>query len=73
MKIKGIKRGKFIELLEETSLEDGTQVSVEVPDSHPDSTVQLKQAEISFAEATQEFIGCLDSNLEDLSHIAHQN
>jgi hypothetical protein len=33
MKIKGIKRRKFIELLEETSLEDGTQVSVEVPDS----------------------------------------
>jgi len=68
MKIKGIKRGKFIELLEETSLEDGTQVSVEVPDASPDSTAQWKQSEISFTEATQEFIGCLDSDLEDLSY-----
>ena len=32
MKIKGIKRGQFIELLEETSLEDGTQIAVEISD-----------------------------------------
>jgi hypothetical protein len=37
MKIKGIKRGKIIELLEKTSLEDGTQVSIEISDSPSDS------------------------------------
>jgi len=68
MKIKGIKRGKFIELLEETSLEDGTQVFIEIPDSHLNPTAQWKQSEISFTEATQEFIGCLDSDIEDLSY-----
>lgn len=45
MKIKGIKRGKFIKLSEETSIEDGTQVSVEIPDSPPDPSVQWKQLE----------------------------
>ena len=68
MKIKGIKRGKMIELLEETNLADGTQVSVEIPDSSPDSTAQWKQSEISFTEATKDFIGCLDSDLFDLSY-----
>jgi len=43
MKIKGVKRGKFIELLEETSLEDGTQVSVEIPESDRDPTAQWEQ------------------------------
>jgi len=33
MKIKGIKRGKIIELLEETNLADGTQIAVEISDS----------------------------------------
>lgn len=33
MKIKGIKRGKFIELSEETSLDDGTQIALEITDS----------------------------------------
>ena len=50
MKIKGIKRGKFIELLEETSIEDGTQVSVEVPQSHPDPSAQFKQLESVIGE-----------------------
>ena len=68
MKIKGIKRGKIIELLEEISVEDGTPVSVEIPDSRLDPTEQRKQSEISFTEATKEFIGCLNSDLEDLSH-----
>ena len=45
MKIKGIKRGRFIELLEESSLADGTQVSVEVPDSDSDQIAQWKQLE----------------------------
>lgn len=36
MKIQGIKRGKIIELLEETSLEDGTQIAVEISDSPSD-------------------------------------
>jgi hypothetical protein len=50
MKLKGIKRGKFIELLEETSIEDGTQVSVEVPESHPDPSAQWKQLESVIGE-----------------------
>ena len=33
MKLKGIKRGKFIELSEETSLEDGTQITLELSHS----------------------------------------
>ncbi|NBD31419.1 MAG: hypothetical protein GVY17_00200 [Cyanobacteria bacterium] len=45
MKIKGIKRGKCIELLEDISVEDGTQVSVEIPDSSPDKIAQWKQLE----------------------------
>ncbi|MDJ1170104.1 DUF2281 domain-containing protein [Roseofilum sp. BLCC_M154] len=28
----------------------------------------LDNSQVSFAEAAQEFIGCLDSDLEDLSH-----
>ena len=28
----------------------------------------IEKRDLSFAEATQEFIGCLDSHLEDLSH-----
>jgi antitoxin ParD1/3/4 len=43
MKIKGIKRGKFIELVEETSLEDGTQVFVEISEYNRDSMAQWKQ------------------------------
>ncbi|MEE3716302.1 hypothetical protein V2H45_06045 [Tumidithrix elongata RA019] len=31
-------------------------------------TVESKQTTISFTEAAKEFIGCLDSDLEDLSH-----
>ena len=37
MKIKGIKRGKIIELSEEVSLEDGTQVAVEISDASSES------------------------------------
>ena len=35
MKIKGLKRGNCIELLEETYLADGTQFSVENPNPLP--------------------------------------
>lgn len=43
MKIKGVKRGNCIELLEYTYLADGTQFSVENPNSPPDSIAQWKQ------------------------------
>lgn len=36
--------------------------------SQNDNSNTTKQSQISFAEATKNFIGCLDSNLEDLSH-----
>ncbi|PNW59590.1 UNVERIFIED_CONTAM: hypothetical protein BEN50_04975 [Euhalothece sp. KZN 001] len=68
MKVKGIKRGKIIELLQETSVADGTPVFVEIPESHLEPTEERKQSESSFTEATKEFIGCLNSDLEDLSH-----
>jgi NhaP-type Na+/H+ and K+/H+ antiporter len=42
MKIKGIKRGNFIELSEETSLEDGTQVAIEISDSSLRSSEQFE-------------------------------
>lgn len=45
MKIKGIKRGKFIELLEEVSVEDGVEVAVEVPDATRDANEQWQQLE----------------------------
>ncbi|MEH2462775.1 hypothetical protein [Nostoc sp.] len=34
----------------------------------PQTPTAPKTAETSFADATKEFIGCLDSDLEDLSH-----
>lgn len=40
MKVKGIKRGKFIELLEDISIEDGVEVSVEFADTVIDKTKQ---------------------------------
>lgn len=40
MKVKGIKRGKFIELLEDISIEDGVEVSVEFADTVIDKTEQ---------------------------------
>ena len=43
MKIKGLKRGNCIELLEYTYLADGTQFSVENPNSPPDPIAQWKQ------------------------------
>jgi hypothetical protein len=43
MKIKGLKRGNCIELLEETYLADGTQFSVENPNYPPDTIAQWKQ------------------------------
>ncbi|MCA6517212.1 MAG: hypothetical protein IM556_00845, partial [Pseudanabaena sp. M110S1SP2A07QC] len=30
--------------------------------------IKTEEKEISFAEAAKDFIGCLDSNLEDLSY-----
>ena len=36
--------------------------------SQNDNITSNKPSQISFAEATKDFIGCLDSNLEDLSH-----
>ena len=40
MKVKGIKRGKFIELLEDISIEDGVEVSVEFADTVIDKKEQ---------------------------------
>ena len=34
----------------------------------PQTPTAPETAETSFADATKEFIGCLDSDLEDLSH-----
>jgi hypothetical protein len=36
--------------------------------SHSQAQVKLDEKEVSFTEAAKEFIGCLDSNLEDLSY-----
>ena len=36
--------------------------------SQNDNSNPIKPSQISFAEATKDFIGCLDSNLEDLSY-----
>jgi hypothetical protein len=33
-----------------------------------DNSNPIKPSQISFAEATKNFIGCLNSDLEDLSH-----
>lgn len=42
---------------------------LEYQSSHQQTTPKtIKTTEVSFAEAAQEFIGCLDSDLEDLSH-----
>ena len=44
MKIKGLKRGKCIELLEYSYLTDGTQFSVENLNFPPDPIAQWKQS-----------------------------
>jgi hypothetical protein len=36
--------------------------------SHIQEQIKIDEKEVSFTEAAQEFIGCLDSNLEDLSY-----
>ena len=36
--------------------------------SHIQKQIETNEKEVSFAEAAREFIGCLDSNLEDLSY-----
>jgi hypothetical protein len=36
--------------------------------SHIQEPIEPDQREVSFAEAAKEFIGCLDSSLEDLSY-----
>jgi hypothetical protein len=36
--------------------------------SHIQEQIETDEKEVSFTEAAQEFIGCLDSNLEDLSY-----
>lgn len=42
---------------------------LEYQSSHqPTAPKTLENPEVSFTEAAKEFIGCLDSNLEDLSH-----
>ncbi|QDZ41677.1 hypothetical protein FRE64_17065 (plasmid) [Euhalothece natronophila Z-M001] len=43
MKVKGIKRGKFIELLEDIAIEDGVEVSVEFVDTVSDKTEQWEK------------------------------
>jgi len=47
MKIKGIKRGKFIELSEEISLEDGTAIAVEISES-PSHTKKHSASKLKF-------------------------
>lgn len=49
---------RFIEFLE---------FKVSKPSDHQEQIEDYKQ-ELSFAEAAKDFIGCLDSNLEDLSY-----
>jgi hypothetical protein len=42
---------------------------LEYQSSHHQKTPKtIEPPEVSFAEAAKEFIGCLDSDLEDLSH-----
>jgi hypothetical protein len=36
--------------------------------SHVQEPIELTEKEVSFTEAAKEFIGCLDSKLEDLSY-----
>ena len=36
--------------------------------SHIQEQIEPNEKEVSFTEAAREFIGCLDSNLEDLSY-----
>ncbi|MEA5552565.1 hypothetical protein VB713_16610 [Anabaena cylindrica UHCC 0172] len=36
--------------------------------SHIQEQIEPEDKKISFTEAAQEFIGCLDSNIEDLSY-----
>lgn len=43
MKVKGIKREKIIELLEDISIEDGVEVSVEFADKVSDKTEQWEK------------------------------
>ncbi|MBO1058776.1 MAG: hypothetical protein HEQ27_20620 [Dolichospermum sp. JUN01] len=35
---------------------------------HIQKQIETNEKEVSFAEAAREFIGCLDSNLEDVSY-----
>lgn len=49
---------KFVEFLEFKAENIGLNVEDE----------NLAEKQVSFAEVAQEFIGCLDSNLEDLSY-----
>jgi len=35
---------------------------------HIQEQIETNEKEVSFAEVAREFIGCLDSNLEDLSY-----
>ncbi len=53
------QRNKAIEFIER----------LEIQSSHQQHTFKaIENSEVSFAEADKEFIGCLDSDLEDLSH-----
>ncbi|MBW4561476.1 MAG: hypothetical protein KME32_10035 [Mojavia pulchra JT2-VF2] len=52
---------EFVEFLE-------FQADRQQQDKQPETPAVLETAETSFTAATKEFIGCLDSNLEDLSH-----
>lgn len=44
------------------------QVVVVINPQTAADTTSVKAEKISFADAAKEFIGCLDSDLEDLSH-----
>ncbi len=44
------------------------QVVVIINPQKPENKLASKAEKVSFADAAKEFIGCLDSDIEDLSH-----
>ena len=55
------QQNKVIEFIEFLEFQSSRTQQLQTP-------AVLETAETSFADATKEFIGCLDSDLEDLSH-----
>lgn len=49
MKIKGIKRGKTIEIIEDIDLPDGTEVLIEVQNVYPKAKEQHQRLQELFA------------------------